>query len=182
MALPLVSLYSTKSLIVFNNFAVFVLTAALWGQVQYRALQFMPWLLMSRGYAPASQSVLLDYISPWSVISLIKAVRRKHFLAALAINGTILIQLAIVFATGLFSIRTVRIAYPAPFVLESSFNNSANIGDPANLPFQDSVPILSAYSVNQLNATPRLGVNSNHALPVFYDSNGANGKRFMHWI
>jgi len=164
----------------FNNFAVFALIAALWGQVQYRALQLMPWLLMSRGYVPASQSVLPDYISPWSVISLITAARQKHFLVVLAISGAILTKLAIVFATGLFSISTVEVAYTAPFVLESSFNNSANIGDPANLSFLDPFRILSAYSVNQLNVTPRLGVNSNHAFPVFYDSNGANGTRPTH--
>jgi len=70
--------------------------------------------------------------------------------------------------------------YPAPFVLESSFNNDANIGDPANLPFDDTYPILVAYSVNQLNATPRLGVHSNHAFPVFRDSNDANGTGSAH--
>jgi hypothetical protein len=158
---------------------VFVLIAALWGQVQYRALQIMPWLLMSRGYVPASQSVLLDYISPWSVTSLIKAARKKHFLVVLAISGTILIKLAIVFATGLFSISKVEIAYTTPFVLESSFN-SANFGDPANLPFSDGFPILKAYSINLLNVTPQLGVNSDHVFPIFHDSNGANGKKSMH--
>jgi len=142
----------------------------------------MPWLLMSRGYVPASQSVLLDYISPWSVMSLIKAARKKHFLVVLAISGAILIKLAIVFVTGLFSISTVEIAYTTPFVLESSFNNSANFGDPANLPFHDGFPILKAYSINLLNVTPQLGVNSDHVFPVFHDSNGANGKKSMHSI
>jgi hypothetical protein len=135
---------------------------AFWAQVQYRALEIMPWLLMSSGFASASESVSLDYISPWSIKSLIKTTRKKHFLATLAINGTLLIKLGTVFATGLFSTSSAKIATTTTFTKVTTFNNSY-VSDPGQIRNFDVMPLLSTYVNNQFNTSPPLGSNLNHA-------------------
>ena len=135
----------------------------------------MPWLLMYRKYVPAAQSVLLDYISPWNVISLIKAARKKHFLVVLAISGALLMKLNIAFATGLFSIAQVDFASSTQLVLDSAFNNS-NFGDFADNFEDDTISLLAAWESTHLNATPSLGINSNHVFPPFHEGNAAGGK------
>lgn len=56
-------------------------------QVEYRAAQVMPWVLMLRGPTPASQSIFLDYLSKWNVISLYDSLKHKHFLVSLCVAG-----------------------------------------------------------------------------------------------
>jgi Protein of unknown function (DUF3433) len=136
----------------------------------------MPWLLMSSGFVSAFESVSLDYISPWNVKSLIKTLRKEHFLATLAINGTLLIKLATVFATGMFSTSLSDIASTTSFTKETTFNNSY-VSSPGQIRNEDIFPLLSTYGDNQFNTTPPLGSNSNHVFEVFDDGSMANGKK-----
>ena len=136
----------------------------------------MPWLLMSSGFVSASESVSLDYISPWNVKSLIKRLRKEHFLATLAINGTVLIKLATVFATGMFSTSLSDIASTTSFTKETTFNNSY-VSSPGQIRNEDIFPLLSTYGDNQFNTTPPLGSNSNLVFEVFDDGSMANGKK-----
>ena len=136
----------------------------------------MPWLLMSSGFVSASESVSLDYISPWNVKSLIKTLRKGHFLATLAINGTLLIKLATIFATGMFSTSLSNIASTTSFTKETTFNNSY-VSSPGQIRNDDIFPLLSTYVDNQFYTTPPLGSNSNLVFEVFDDGSMANGKK-----
>jgi len=126
---------------------------------------------MSSNFASASESVSLDYISPWSIKTLVTATRKKHFLATLVINGTLLIKLATVFATGLFSTSPSKIATTTTFTKVTTF------GDPGQTDTFNIIQLLSTYVNNQFKTSPILGSNSNHAFEVFDDANMANGKK-----
>ena len=80
---------------------VLTLTAAIWLQVEYRVKQFVPWaILMSDG--PSSLEALsIDYFSPYSPVVFISSIRRRHWPVTTVVLATWLLQLAIVFSTGL---------------------------------------------------------------------------------
>ena len=56
---------------------------------------------MSKGSKSAEQSVLLDYLSPWSVLVRPRALSSRNFTAAPSILGSLLLELLIVLSTGL---------------------------------------------------------------------------------
>jgi hypothetical protein len=78
------------------------------------------------------------------------------------INGTLLIKLGTVFATGLFSTSSAKIATTTTFTKVTTFNNSY-VSDPGQIRNFDVMPLLSTYVNNQFNTSPPLGSNLNHA-------------------
>lgn len=84
---------------------VLTIVAAFWGQVEYRVKQLQPWMNMARGPASGEDSVLLDYISPWNVTALLTSLRKRHHMVTLAILGSLLIKVLIIFSTSLFALR-----------------------------------------------------------------------------
>src|SRR6266513_1534694 len=104
---------------------VLTLLAALWGQVEFRAKQLMPWKIMSTGPAPAKDTLFLDYISPWNVVALGSSLRAFHFPVVLAIGGSLLIKLLIVVSTGLFMLQSTLLDREnATLVASNAFNGS----------------------------------------------------------
>ncbi|KAF2116381.1 hypothetical protein BDV96DRAFT_51302 [Lophiotrema nucula] len=81
---------------------ILTIFAAFWGKVEYRAKQMAPWIAMSQGLASAERTILLDYLSPWNVRVLPRALKAKHYSVALGISGSLLIKLLILISTGLF--------------------------------------------------------------------------------
>lgn len=137
----------------------------------------MPWLLMSHGFAPASKTILLDYISPWNVVSLFKASRQKHFLVVLAVAGMLLIKLAAVFSTALFSVSTIEVATRQSFTVTTELGGSVNWTLPSLTAF-NMLPVAAAFGINQLNMSPPVGISANHAFQVFQDEDLVDGKTF----
>ena len=89
--------------------AFFTLIAVFFAQTEYRAVQLQPWRSMSAGFQPASKSVLLDYVSQWNVLALLRAVRNRHALAALGITGSLLIKVVTILSTGLIVLQDVQV-------------------------------------------------------------------------
>ena len=83
--------------------------AAFWTKVEYRSKQLAPWRSMTKGPTSAKQSLLLDYVSTWNIKALYLSAKYRHPEVALAITGGLLLQLIIVFSTGLFELdpRTI---------------------------------------------------------------------------
>ncbi|KAJ5094143.1 hypothetical protein N7456_010004 [Penicillium angulare] len=104
--------------------AVFTILTAGWLQVEYRATQLMPWFLMLNGPTPASQSILLDYISKWNVISLYQSLKQRHFLVSLAVAGSLILNGVTVFSTGLFELDSVPITRPVRMIVPQTFNTT----------------------------------------------------------
>lgn len=93
-------------------------------QAEYRATQLMPWILMHRGPTPASQSIFLDYMSKWNVLSLYQSLKQKHFLVSLCVAGSLLLNGVTVFSTGLFELDSVPITRPSSLTIPKMFNGS----------------------------------------------------------
>lgn len=144
---------------------------ALWALVEYRVKQLEPWQVLRSGLSDASTSVLLDYVSPWNVISLFKSVKAKHFIVAISILATLLIRLLIVFSTGLLLLQDtfvenlpVRLTANQRFVGDE-FNNSAVNGDAALIVAGTEVLGLQyPYGTNQAYAYQTFNVSKPSAV------------------
>ncbi|KAK3720453.1 hypothetical protein LTR37_003866 [Vermiconidia calcicola] len=88
--------------------ALFTIVAALWSPVDYRALQMQPWRAMAEGREDVSQTVLLDYVSPWNVKVLYKAIKRRQVIVAAAICVSLILQALIVLSTGLITLNDIE--------------------------------------------------------------------------
>ncbi|KAJ5090788.1 hypothetical protein N7532_009472 [Penicillium argentinense] len=85
--------------------AILTIVTALWARTEFQAKQNAPWQAMQEGPTAASQSVLLDYISIMQPVALYKAFKYRNIIVASAISCTLLLRLAIMFSTGLFSLQ-----------------------------------------------------------------------------
>lgn len=90
-------------------FIVFTIAAAFWARIEYQAKQSAPWNAMMKGPTTASRSVLLDYVSPWKPSALWAATKNKDYLVSIAIIGSFIFKLIIVFSTGLMSLARIEI-------------------------------------------------------------------------
>lgn len=79
--------------------------ATLWGQLELRAKQIMPWCLMRRGATTTENGLMLNYITSSTVGSLVRSLKKKHFLVSIGIGGSLLLRLMIIFASGLFRLE-----------------------------------------------------------------------------
>ncbi|KAJ5607236.1 hypothetical protein N7537_003855 [Penicillium hordei] len=104
--------------------AVFTILTAGWMQAEYRAAQLMPWILMHQGLTPASQSIFLDYMSKWNVVSLYQSLKQKHFLVSLCVAGSLLLNGVTVFSTGLFELDSVPITRPSSLIVPRAFSGA----------------------------------------------------------
>ncbi|KAB8213305.1 hypothetical protein BDV33DRAFT_69402 [Aspergillus novoparasiticus] len=118
--------------------AVLIIVAGVWGQVEYRTKQLMPWKLMGQTPRPASQSLLLDYVSDWNVVTLFRALKHCHWVVAIAVLGTLLLKLLTVASTGLFMLQNVHVSnVHTTLTTEATFSgtgyNSTNVDSNAAL-------------------------------------------------
>lgn len=110
---------------IFGPTVVFIIIAAFWTQVEFRTMQMMPWNVMSKGQAPAEDSVLLDYVSMWNVVAMFTAAKRKHWVVSVAVLGTLLVKVLIVLSTGLFVKQDITTEKPTTFNLASTLDDSS---------------------------------------------------------
>ncbi|OJI99829.1 hypothetical protein ASPVEDRAFT_126945 [Aspergillus versicolor CBS 583.65] len=146
--------------------AVFTIVSALWGQVQYRALQLFPWRLMSRGFVSASDSVLLDYLSMWNVSALFKSLKRGHYMVSIPIAVSLVIKLMTVLSTGLFLAKDIQLVLTKDFQIQKDFQGSS-----FNESAVDSRVYVQAWGVAQHNLSHPQGTMDKHAFQnFFYDT------------
>jgi hypothetical protein len=70
----------------------------------------------------------LNYVTPWSIISLIRSLSTGHFAVALGISGSIISRVLIVVSTGLLAAETRQLGFKAEFRMVDHFNLSLNAG------------------------------------------------------
>ncbi|KAI0451432.1 hypothetical protein F5B21DRAFT_527961 [Xylaria acuta] len=80
--------------------AILVIITSLWRQIEHWCKILQPWQQMKEKPVSATESVLLDYVSPIIITSLWKAGRRKHIPVLLALVGGLLLKLVTVASTG----------------------------------------------------------------------------------
>ncbi|PGH14249.1 hypothetical protein AJ80_05989 [Polytolypa hystricis UAMH7299] len=105
--------------------AILVLVVALWRQVDYYCKALQPWQRMRNGPVAASESLLLDYISPFQVISFYSSLKAGHLSVASSALGFGLLKLVVVFSTGLLvSAPTTLMDTEYPLALSTKLNGS----------------------------------------------------------
>jgi hypothetical protein len=142
---------------------VFTVVSALWGQVEYRTMQLLPWRLMSGGFVSGSDSVFLDYLSVWNVLALFKSVKRRHFMVSLAVGASLVIKLMTALSTGLFIARDVKLVVGDSFQVRHVFD-----GTSYNQSAVNSQVYLKAWGIAQHNLSYPLGTMAGHAFQSFY--------------
>jgi hypothetical protein len=86
--------------------ALVFIQAALWAQMDYRTKSLTPWQVLASGPSSASQSLLLDYISPWNTISFISSLASRHYGVSLTVFGSFILKLLIISSTGLLALES----------------------------------------------------------------------------
>ncbi|GME26528.1 hypothetical protein GTA08_BOTSDO12789 [Neofusicoccum parvum] len=91
--------------------AVLAIVAALWGQVEHRTKQAMPWHVLQTQPTPASATLLLDYITPSLPETLLQSFRSSHWPVAVATISSLLIKLLTVASTGLLVLQITPVVH-----------------------------------------------------------------------
>jgi len=143
------------------HLSAFTLFTALWAPVEYRAKQMTPWLLMTRGFQPAQDALLLNYVDRWDGACLFSAFRRRHWLVFSAVAAAIVTQIATVASSGLLMASQLELRREGVgFVARESFSAS-------QLPPAGSRPASFAYGVMSSNLSAPLGTSGHYAFQWF---------------
>lgn len=140
------------------------IVSAFWGQLQYRVRQSTPWVELTRKPRPASKNILLNYLTPWSVISLFRSLRAGHLPVFLVILGGFTFKVLIVFSTGLLSLENKRLTYQTEFLVVDQFNFSM-MGFETRLTPVD--PGVAVWAMGQRNGSYLPGTTSDSAALFF---------------
>lgn len=103
------------------------MVAALWGQLEQRARQIIPWCLMSRQKIPAQNSLMLNYVTSSTLGSLVRSLKRKHFLVSISICGSLIFRLIIIFTAGLLRLEYRSLASGRDFIAKDIFDPSTKV-------------------------------------------------------
>lgn len=96
----------------FGPTALFVIVIAFWRILDYHMRCQAAWKQMAKGPTPVQKSLLLDYLSPFMPVSVVAALRNRHWDVALSVAVFACMKIAVVFSTGLLALEMT--------VLESS--------------------------------------------------------------
>ncbi|KAK4444039.1 hypothetical protein QBC34DRAFT_361001 [Podospora aff. communis PSN243] len=145
---------------------VFVLSmvAAFWGQVESQVQHSMPWLELKKGYKPADRNLLVNYVTPWSVVSLFKSLLAGHFPVSAAVMAGLLLKILIVVSTGLFVLQEEVVTSPiqARMVDRFSFVMAEDVQkNPVD-------PGFAFVAINEAQAALPPGVTSQYASSSFF--------------
>ncbi|KAK4940665.1 hypothetical protein LTR10_019295 [Elasticomyces elasticus] len=138
----------------------FTIVGACWARVAYRALQMQPWRMLAQDPTSASEALLVDYVTPITLKSLFRAVRARHFLAALILLASMALQLVTILSTGLFDVEYLSVQKNGPIPLVDTITGASH--DFSNI---GAEPALTIYSVQNTNLSYPEGTTSVHAVP-----------------
>ncbi|KIV94003.1 hypothetical protein PV10_05167 [Exophiala mesophila] len=80
---------------------IVVFVVAAWRMVDHHAKLAMPFDALQDGPVKASESLLVDYISSFQLVSLVQAARNAHLAVITSVTGFVLLKIITVFSTGL---------------------------------------------------------------------------------
>ena len=127
---------------------IFILFVALWRQIEYHCKVLTPWSVLQNIEREARENVLLDYISPIQLSSLISAIRNKHSAVVIAGVGFLVVKLLALASTSLFSPRTITLAGTSINATRSAFRSTVR-NDSAPTPgLFEPASVYEAYAVS----------------------------------
>lgn len=74
---------------------VFAILALFWNRVDEEVALLAPWQVMTKGFRGASDTILLDYISPTIPVKLFRSLKSRHWAVFSAIGVTLLLKLIV---------------------------------------------------------------------------------------
>ncbi|EXJ90138.1 hypothetical protein A1O3_03207 [Capronia epimyces CBS 606.96] len=149
--------------------ALFVLVTVLWRQVDYSAKSIQPWAEMAKGPQPATNSLLLDYVTPFQIVALWKSLRSSHFSVSCTIVVFFLLKVITIVSTGIFSLRSVqRDDVGTPMAINNTFEGS-NFDQGASV---DSRAAYIVFGHQQYNVSLPTGTIDTYAAQSFHPSHG----------
>jgi hypothetical protein len=80
---------------IYGPTAVLVIAVGFWQQVDYHCKALLPWKEMQKGYISATQTLLLDYLSPLELIAFWKALHQRHVVILVTIAGLWVLKLIV---------------------------------------------------------------------------------------
>ncbi len=117
---------------------MFTIVAALWAGVEYHTKQLAPWRALANGPSPVKRTMLRDYVSPWVGRSLASSIKSGDYDVTLGITGGLLLQLLIVFSTGLLALEP-RTMSREEVALTAMTKFTTKTRDVSARPFSDAV-------------------------------------------
>ena len=82
---------------------------ALWRQVDYACRRLAPWEELAQEQTNEEKSLLLDYISPFLLTSLYRAIKFRHWSVVASLLGFMLLKVITVFSTGLLVLSSTQL-------------------------------------------------------------------------
>jgi len=138
--------------------------------------QLTPWTAMWQKPQSAERSVLLDYISPISIVSLFRSVKHRDFGVFIAVSGSLFLKAVTVLSTGLFVTANIPITFEnAPGALQDKFVSSDLTYYNRDTIFGTNEEKRSAfivYGVHNFNLSYPLGTTKDYAYQIFNTSQG----------
>lgn len=147
--------------------AIFVVVTVLWRQVDYAAKSIQPWAEMAtKAPKPAKSSLLLDYVTPFQIVSLWNSIRNGHFNVSSTIAVFFLLKVVTIISTSAFELESVaRNNVAATMTLNNTFDGSAFTS-------VDSRAAYIVYGSQQYGVSLPLGTTESYAAQSFSPRDG----------
>ncbi|KAM7207193.1 hypothetical protein V8F20_002459 [Naviculisporaceae sp. PSN 640] len=87
--------------------ALLTLLAAVWNRIDHQAKMTAPWVRLSKGPSKAEKTLLLDYLSMWQPVAVVRGLQNRDFAVACASTVTLLLRILMAVSTGLITLSLV---------------------------------------------------------------------------
>ncbi|OTB13419.1 hypothetical protein K445DRAFT_164268 [Daldinia sp. EC12] len=112
---------------------VLTIILTFWARVEYQALRYIPWIALKDagkrhkharyGDDNSFQTILLDYNGASLPITIVTAIKNKHFLVLSVVLTSVILRVQIVLTSGLFSVNLTQFSHEVPVDLLDSFSD-----------------------------------------------------------
>ncbi|EXJ94509.1 hypothetical protein A1O1_02905 [Capronia coronata CBS 617.96] len=146
---------------------IIVFVVAAWRMVDHHSKLAMPFDSLQNGPVKPSESLLVDYISKFQLVSLFEAFRNSHFAVLSTVTGFILLKVATVFATGLLVLLPSPVTLAGTAVLARGFIADSSIPSSAfDASAMSASPVYAYYGTKAQGMSLENGVRFNLAYAV----------------
>ncbi|KIY03779.1 uncharacterized protein Z520_00470 [Fonsecaea multimorphosa CBS 102226] len=133
---------------------IVVVVVAAWRMVDHHSKLAMPYDALQDGPIKPSESLLVDYISNFQLVSLLEAFKNSHFAVIASITGFMLLKVVTVFATGLLVALPTQVAQKGATVHARGFSTDSFDPDTALNPSTFSAQPVYAYYGSMAQGVP----------------------------
>ncbi|KAI0436503.1 hypothetical protein F4803DRAFT_572351 [Xylaria telfairii] len=83
--------------------------AALWARTEYQSKLVAPWARLSQNPAPASRTLLLDYISQFPLFAIFRSLGNRDFIVSITLTVSVILKILITISTSLISVSWIAL-------------------------------------------------------------------------